>query len=133
MGKKKNKWHLLAMANNEQNVSVAQTEQYVRITKNYILVYTMSTKKFDKTQDDVVLTYKELTEANLRYLSNSDIEWLFDCASDVIANLSDADEKKMYADMNEKLDRLEKALNALAETSDNEETNVELQHDIGTE
>lgn len=130
---KKKKWHLLAMANNDQNVAIAQTEKYVRITKSYILVYTKSTKKFDKPQDDVVLTYQELTETNLRYLSNSDIEWLFDCASDVIANLSDADEKKMYADMSAKLDRLEKALNDLAQTSGNEETNVELQLDAGTE
>lgn len=130
---KKKKWHLLAMANNDQNVAIAQTEKYVRITKSYILVYTKSTKKFDKPQADVVLTYQELTETNLRYLSNSDIEWLFDCASDVIANLSDADGKKMYADMSAKLDRLEKALNDLAQTSGNEETNVELQLDAGTE
>ena len=130
---KKKRWHLLAMANNDQNVAIAQTEKYVRITKSYILVYTKSTKKFDKPQDDVVLTYQELTETSLRYLSNSDIEWLFDCASDVIANLSDADEKKMYADMSAKLDRLEKALNELAQTSGNEETNVELQLDAGTE
>lgn len=130
---KKSKWHLLAMANSERNIELVSTEKYARVTKDYILVYTISTAKFDKKTQDMVLTYKELSADNLRYLSDSDIVWLLECATDIIRNITDDEEADMLANMSKSLERLEKNLAELSESIQQEGTNAKRQSDSGTE
>lgn len=133
MAKKKRTWHLLAMANNEENRKLAMEETYARITNKYILVYTISTKRFDKKAQDVVLTYKELNAANLRFLSERDVEWLFEVVAEELKHLSGKEEAEMIADMSDKLNKLEAELEKVAVSTQIEGDNAEQQSDERTE
>ena len=99
--KKINKrYRLYAMKVTPENMSLAHQERFARITPEYVLVYT----KHKHT------VFAEITDENVKILSDKDRQWLMDCNMALIAEEVVNGKNDFVAEMSVKIAELEKAL-----------------------
>ena len=103
MDKLKITYALYAMELSHQNVKIAATYRFCRLTPFYILVYTDRDKPENAINVEQTETHR-LTEA--------DNQWLEDCNTAILAEKMKEHEAEIAAEMMERIERLEKALEA---------------------
>ena len=97
---RRKKYRLYAMPVKNENIQDAQTERFSRITPEYVLIYTRHVKK----------DLPEITDKNIKVLSDSDRQWLSDCNMALIGEEVSRGSNEFVAEMSRKIAELEKAL-----------------------
>jgi len=99
-------YRLYALPYGAAGVKSATQERFSRISDGYVLIYTAG---------EAPTGSAEITEDEIRRLSAADSRWLFDCNMVLLGEDARKREKEIIGSMNERLEKLEAALEQIAQ------------------
>lgn len=98
-------YKLYALEITKENIRAVSASRFCRITPFYILIYTDG----ERPENAV-----EITATETHRLTKTDEQWLTDCNIAILVAQSKKHEYEIAADLKERLERLEQALDAEA-------------------
>ena len=103
------RYKLYALENTTEAHEFAVKNVFVRITKDYVLIY----KTGKKPENSAIVKGEDLSR-----LTDQDKEWLEDCNFQILLKNAKENEKAIATSMAEKIDELEKRLKEEQEKSE---------------
>ena len=96
-------YRLYAMPVSQESVETAEMHRFSRITPFYLLIY---------TEEKISECAAEITENEVERLTSADRDWLLGCNIVLLTEDAMRREKEISVTLGEKIERLEKALEA---------------------